>query len=268
MRTTCKNPDCGKRFIAERAGALYCSGACRTAACRKRAKPPPSPWWYERGDLRLSSAPRENALSNDELAERLLEIAAQGDGGAPKTARRFYYLALSHGYIRPDMGAHDAAKKSRNAAYNRVLRLLGTLRKMGRLGWDDVLDLTRELDEWRMFASPREARAQARANYDEDRWLEQPAFPILIVEKDTLQPVCRPFASRWRMPFASSRGYSSLTLQHDVAKLLLRRRARTGQRTSSTSFPITIHRASICNGRGRRRWTISARRSARWCASP
>jgi hypothetical protein len=35
--------------------------------------------------------------------------------------------------------------------------------------------------------------------------------------------------SRWQMPFASSRGYSSLTLQHDVATMLARRQAKTGQ---------------------------------------
>ena len=38
-------------------------------------------------------------------------------------------------------------------------------------------------------------------------------------------------ASHWQMPFASSRGYSSLTLQHDVAELIKRRYAKTGQRT-------------------------------------
>jgi hypothetical protein len=31
------------------------------------------------------------------------------------------------------------------------------------------------------------------------------------------------------MPFASSRGYASLTLQYDVAKMLRRRQAKTGQ---------------------------------------
>jgi hypothetical protein len=36
-------------------------------------------------------------------------------------------------------------------------------------------------------------------------------------------------AMQWQMPFASSRGYSSLTLQHDVAQMLARRRAKTGQ---------------------------------------
>src|SRR6476469_1927215 len=44
----------------------------------------------------------------------------------------------------------------------------------------------------------------------------QPFFPIFIVEKDTMEPVCQPMAMNWHMPFASSRGYSSLKLQHDV----------------------------------------------------
>jgi hypothetical protein len=68
-----------------------------------------------------------------------------------------------------------------------------------------------------------------RRRYTEDRWLGQPAYPVLIVEKDTLEPVCKPMAYAWQMPFASSRGYSSLTLQHDVAEMLRDRHARTGQ---------------------------------------
>lgn len=36
----------------------------------------------------------------------------------------------------------------------------------------------------------------------------------------TLEPVCKPMAERWQMPFASSRGYSSLKLQHDVEAAL------------------------------------------------
>jgi hypothetical protein len=80
-----------------------------------------------------------------------------------------------------------------------------------------------------MFASAHEARTAMRRAYDEDCWMGQPYFPILLVEKDTIEPIARPIASRWRMPFASSRGYGSLTLQHDVAELLIRRYAKTGQ---------------------------------------
>jgi hypothetical protein len=92
-----------------------------------------------------------------------------------------------------------------------------------------VLDLTRELDEWQTYDSPREARAAMRRQYEEDRWLGQKFYPVLIVEKDTLKPIGKPIASRWQMPFASSRGYSSLKLQHDVAQMLLARYARYRQ---------------------------------------
>lgn len=169
------------------------------------------------------------ALSGAELAQKLLELADTADGGDAKTGRRYYYLALSHGYIQPDMGATDAAKKSRNRAYKKVTDLLGTLRMMGTLPWRMVLDLTRELDEPSTFDSPREARAAMRRWYDEDRWLGQPYFPIVIVEKDTMEPVVKPHAQRWQMAFASSRGYSSLRLQYDVARMLRNRFERTHQ---------------------------------------
>ena len=238
MRITCKNPDCpreGKPFVPKRAGAQFCSGLCRTAAYRKRQAPPPVTLWLGK-EPSFSTAPSRAlnydgtpALSRGELAERLLEIAERDDDGQPKTGRRYYYLALSHGYIKPDMSDTLEAKRSRDGAYDRVTAVLGVLRKAGSIGWDMVLDLTRELDEWQTYASPREARADLRRSYTEDRWLGQPYYPVLIVEKDTLEPVCKPMAQGWQMPFASSRGYGSLKLQHDVAEKLRHRYARTGQ---------------------------------------
>jgi hypothetical protein len=232
MRTTCKH--CHKTFRPIRAGAQFCSGRCRTAAYRDRQKPPPFVQWEaEAPELptisRTRNADGTRAMSKDKLGERLLEIAEHGDDGEPKTGRRYYYLALSYGYIKPDMSDTKEGAKSRNAAYKRITDVLGTLRLQGRLGWDMVLDLTRELDEWLIYGSPREAKAALRQSYDEDRWQGQSFYPILIVEKDTLEPVCKPMAMKWQMPFASSRGYGSLTLQHDVAKVLKRRYAKTGQ---------------------------------------
>jgi hypothetical protein len=239
MKIVCKNPDClrkGKSFVAERADTRYCSVRCRVAAHRRQHAPLPAVDWV--GDVpsfraisRTLNADGSLALSKAALAERLLEIAEKDDDGEPKTGRRFYYLALSRGYIKPDMGDTEEAKRARDAAYDRITDVLGTLRKQGKLGWDAVLDLTRELDEWQTYGSPREARAALRRRYDEDRWLGQKFFPILIVEKDTMEPVCRPMARRWQMPFASSRGYGSLKLQHDIAEMIRHRYAKTGQPT-------------------------------------
>jgi hypothetical protein len=128
-------------------------------------------------------------------------------------ARNAARSLAAHGYIRPDMSDSDAAKKPRDAAYDRVTAVLGILRKQDRLRWDRVLDLTRDLDQWQTFGSPREARAHMRRLYDEDRWLGQKYFPLLVVEKDTMEPLCKPMAERWQMPFASSRGYGSLKLR-------------------------------------------------------
>jgi hypothetical protein len=57
-----------------------------------------------------------------------------------------------------------------------------------------VLDLIRDLDEWQIFSSPREARVDMRKSHDKNRWRGQLSFPIFIVEKDTMEPVCRTMA--------------------------------------------------------------------------
>lgn len=106
------------------------------------------------------------------------------------------------------------------------MHVLKVLRMEDRLGWGDVLDLTRELNEPLAYELPREARAILRRAYDEDRWIGQPRRPLLIVEKDTMVPVCELIARRWRMASASSRGYSSVTLQHDVALMIERHAVR------------------------------------------
>jgi hypothetical protein len=103
MRMTCKNPDCGRAFRPERAGAQYCSGACRVAAHRKRQAPLPVVVWI--GDVPGFRAEKA------ELGSCLLEIAERDDDGKPKTGRRYYYLALSHGYISPDMSDTEAGQE-------------------------------------------------------------------------------------------------------------------------------------------------------------
>jgi hypothetical protein len=250
LRIACKNPDCprhGKPFTPQRAGAQYCSNACRTAAYRLRHAPAPVTWWREDNVPEFSTRPSRArnsdgtpALTRGELAKRLLRIATTDDDGASKTGRRYYYLALSHGYIQPDMSDTPEGKKSRDAAYDRVTAVLGILRKQDRLDWGMVLDLTRELTEWPAFTSPREAREYLRRIYDEDRWLGQPHFPVFIVEKDTMVPVCEPMAQKWQMPFASSRGYGSLKLQHDAADLMRRRYAKMMRRQQEETGAFII----------------------------
>ena len=159
-------------------------------------------------------------LANQQApAARLLRTTSRGDGRHPSCSPATSYSSV----------VHRSARSAINEPRHGLARLLGVLRMQGRISWGDVLDLTRELDEWQTYGSPREARAALRRRYDEDRWIGQPSYPILIVEKDTLEPVCKPMAMRWQMPFASSRGYGSLTLQHDVAQMLRDRHAKTKQ---------------------------------------
>src|SRR5215203_3603783 len=179
----CRDERCGRE--TPRAAATALTG--RPPATRSRAR---APFWGR------SRAPPPRAGSRSrasaELAKRLIEVSETADDGEPKTGRRFYYLALSRGYIRPDMSDSDTGKRSRNAAYKRVTDVLGALRMNGGLPWRAVLDLTRELTEWQTFDSSRDARAYLRRVYTEDQWIGQLYRPLLIVEKDTMEPVCRP----------------------------------------------------------------------------
>jgi hypothetical protein len=56
-----------------------------------RQAPEPATFWYD-------GRKRRRNISDD-LANHLLNIASNDDDGEPKTGRRYYYLALSHGFI-------------------------------------------------------------------------------------------------------------------------------------------------------------------------
>ena len=132
------------------------------ALWRKRRAPLPRVVWRGKTKKLRAWTKSNTDLSNAELAEHLVHIARHEDDGAPKTGRGFFYLALSHGYINPDMTDTDAAKRSRDAAYDRVTGVLGEFRKSGDIGWGDVLDLTRTLDERTTFESPRDGPSACR----------------------------------------------------------------------------------------------------------
>jgi hypothetical protein len=85
------------------------------------------------------------------------------------------------------MSATTGGKKSRGAAYDRVIAVLGALRMQGRLGWHMVLDLTRELVEWETFRSPREARAS----------MPRRAVKCELAEKSGSRPSFSRLASRF-----------------------------------------------------------------------
>lgn len=206
---------CGTNFVATRADARTCSPRCRQIASRRatQARYVSPPRWH--GTIKQTRSV--------DLADALVEIANDGNR---RTARGFYYVALSRGLIRPSMDMTKEGKASRDAAYAKITNLIVNLRKAGRISWNAVLDLTRNIDMPRaVFDSPSDARAALRRQYDEDRWIGQDFYPIFIVEKDALEPICKPMATQWQMPFVSSRGYGSVTLQHDVARLVKERRA-------------------------------------------
>ena len=89
MDTVCKNSACCEVFKPIRASALYCSTRCRVAAyrtARRLRRDARATTW--RGPLEsFSSKARNNVkLSDEELADRRVELAEQADGGEARPA--------------------------------------------------------------------------------------------------------------------------------------------------------------------------------------
>jgi hypothetical protein len=85
--------------------------------------------------------------------------------------------------------------KARLNAYKRVTNAVA-LRMNGRMGRG--VDHGRNREPLTFRRSTR-CTANAARHHDEDWWLGR-TLHGLIVEKDTMQPVCKPIADRWKSP--------------------------------------------------------------------
>lgn len=123
------------------------------------------------------------------------------------TVRQMHYQTVSH---------HGFPNTHGN--YRRVIAAMDWLRKAGELPFDDVEDRNRAIVRPFVFDDTDEARDWLREQYDEDRWNTQAYRLVIVIEKAALAGIVQPVADRWQVPFVAARGYSSLTLVHEVAR--------------------------------------------------
>lgn len=152
----------------------------------------------------IEASPRKFGRPRDEAArDALFAIVADA---APCTVRQAFYLAMVRGVV---------AKTE--AGYDKVGRLLKSMRLDGELPWSWIDDNTRWQRKPTTYGGLDDAAVAWAAGY---RRTLIPALGLIEIwlEKDALAGVVYPVTAEWDVPLMVSRGYSSLSFLHDAAE--------------------------------------------------
>lgn len=128
------------------------------------------------------------------------------------TLRQLFYQCVVHGVL----------EKSEQA-YKRLSDHLVQMRLDGTVPFERIVDghrMRRNLGGW---ASPYEAIEALIDQYTYDRWEDQSAMVEIWCEKDALSGQILPVCEEYGVTYVACKGFASISLAHETAKLFARR---------------------------------------------
>ncbi len=135
--------------------------------------------------------------------------------GYELTLRQAYYQLVARGYI-----------PNNERSYKNIGSLINDGRLAGLIDWNSITDRTRNLRSHSHWDNPQEVIYSAKYSYMLDKWMGQPNYVEVWVEKDALVDIigqaCRPLDT----PYFSCRGYTSQSEMWTAAQRFIRQKNR------------------------------------------
>jgi hypothetical protein len=131
----------------------------------------------------------------------------------PLSDRQIHYQLLN---LTPLIHAAKPASRYNNTrkSYKSAVELLTRARLEGLIDWRAIADPTRPVIVWEVHRNPETFLTGQMKNfltgYYRDLLQSQPNHVEIIGEKNTIEGVIRPVASRYTIPYTIGRGYCSL----------------------------------------------------------
>jgi hypothetical protein len=145
--------------------------------------------------------PRPRA-TRDEMEERALFLIDYAQGHGPVTVRQLYY--------RAEVARVPGIDKT-EGGYDKIQRQVLALRRLGRLPYRHVADLTRWMRKPNTYDSVKQALQTTARLYRKALWADAEVYIEVWLEKDALAGVIYPVTALYDVPLMVSRGYSSET---------------------------------------------------------
>jgi len=141
-----------------------------------------------------------------EIKDQMMTLATEN---RPMTVRQMFYQASNLKLV-------DKSEQG----YGTIGRLLGDLRKSGRMPFDWIADNTRWQRKPRSYSSLADMLEQQQHFYRRALWESQDAYVEIWLEKEALAGVLYDVTAKWDVPLMVCRGYPSLSFIHGSAEVL------------------------------------------------
>lgn len=132
--------------------------------------------------------------------------------GYDLSLRQLYYQLVSRNVI---------PNSERN--YKQIGSLVNDARLAGLVDWDIIKDRGREMIQNSHWNNPKDILTSCSHQFQIDKWLLQPNYVEVMVEKQALEGVLEPVCRTLDIPFTANKGYSSASAMYEASKRFLKR---------------------------------------------
>ena len=142
------------------------------------------------------------------LIETANAILSEYQGqGYRLSLRQLYYQLVARDYIENSI-----------RSYKRTGDLVSNARLAGLLDWEMIEDRGREVVYPSHWDSPADIVRAAANSFRIDRWVGQPCYVEVMVEKDALSGILEPVCRKLDVRFTANKGYSSSSAMYEASK--------------------------------------------------
>jgi hypothetical protein len=117
----------------------------------------------------------------------------------------------------------DMSKESAGS----VSRLLKDAREKEEIPWEWIVDDTRQLQTIPTYADPAEYARRMQQGYIKNKWLKQPKYIVLVVEKGTVAGTLQPVLDEFEVDFLIMHGFASASAVYEIVRANLEREQHT-----------------------------------------
>jgi hypothetical protein len=161
---------------------------------------------------------REISFRPERLSKIIQINKILGEYERAVSVRQLFYRIVAAALIENNKGEYD-----------KIQNLVTEARYAGLIDWNAIEDRGREAVKTQDWPSGRAALDETIEDFRLDRWINQPFYVELWVEKDALAGVLSPITKDYHITLFPTRGYNSTTAMKEAAdRLTYRSRGRKG----------------------------------------
>lgn len=153
------------------------------------------------------------------LLVHVMRILTDYDAQGYSLSLRQLYYQLVAANLLPEIWADPKTGSTNNErSYKNIGSLVSDARLAGLIDWDMIKDRGREMTKANHWDTPRDILTASAQQFRIDKWLNQPCYVELMVEKQALEGVLEPVCRELDIPFTANKGYSSSSAMFEAGR--------------------------------------------------